>query len=159
MFFKTLLSTLVIAASTFVAPAAEAFTAGEQRLLNEVAEAGVTVEVTECPQDLGAYGLFLPKFNTIVICTNVATTKEMQWQTFRHEAVHAAQFCIDPSMQTTVYSPNWVIENTSKQDAWVITNNYEREDWLIEGEAFTMMRWSNNQIARIVDNACNVVIQ
>lgn len=151
-FFKTLAAALV-ATATIAGTAVQAETGG-RRLVETLEAAGVTTSVGAC-KTTGAYGWFIPAENHIHICDNVAVTSDQQWETLRHEAVHAAQRCVNPSMAFTVTSSQYLMENGSQSDWSFIQEAYDREDWAIELEAFTLMRSSNNQIADLVDRTCN----
>ncbi len=159
MNFKSFIATALIAATSVVAaPSAEAYTnlspaAQMQALRSELKAAGFTWDTVEC-KDGGSYGWFSPKYKHIRVCSNVATTPAQQWKTFRHEAIHAAQYCMDPSMQTTVHKWSFVEANLSKDDAFTIIQHYEKYDWAIEAEAFTFMIYSNGYVAGLVDYAC-----
>ena len=120
-------------------------------------EAGVEYTAHECASHglTDMYGFFQPDQNWIHVCTDVATTNQLAWMTMRHEAVHAAQFCLDPSMSSTLASTTWLFANGSQEDWDLIQQHYEQEDHLIELEAFTLMRESNLTIAELVNAACN----
>ena len=150
-------ATIAIAAATVVAPAEARPTMGQQQLVSALERAGVTTSVGDCvPHGVtGVHGFFVPAKNHIHICDDVATTDKQQWETFRHEAVHAAQRCVNPSMAFTVNSSQYLLANGSQSDWEFIQQAYPREDWAIELEAFTLMRASNSEIARLVDDACN----
>ena len=144
-----------LSAATFIAsPALASVTEGERNLAEALEQAGVQVHVGECPTDK-AYGLYFPADNTIAICSNVATTAEQRWETLRHEAVHAAQRCVNPSMSFTVKSSTFLLKNGLQSDWEFIQESYAKEDWAIELEAFTLMRTSNNNVANLVNSACN----
>ena len=159
MSFKSFLSAATTAISLFIAPVAVVnaaeLTPGEEYLVESLYNAGVDVSVGECPSDQ-YYGLFFPQQNAIAICTNVATTVERRWMTLRHEAIHAAQRCIDPSMTTTAHPIRVVYANVSKHDFVQVRNHYGPEDWNIEYEAFTYMRRSNVYVANVLRSACNI---
>ena len=154
--FRSFFASIAIAAATALAPvAAEAtqFTAGQQRLLSNLDAAGVTVEAGECPSE-EALGWFIPKKQFIALCTNVIDSEEQVWETLRHEAVHAAQFCVDPSMESTVLKYSFIRKHRSESDWQFIRSAYHISDWAIESEAFTLMRLSNDDIADLVEKAC-----
>ena len=134
---------------------------GGRQLMNALETAGVEVTVGECePHGVtDTYGFFMPAKNWIHICSDVATTEAQQYETLRHEAVHAAQFCVDSSMEYTVMSTEWIDANYSKSDWSFIKKAYDREDWMIEIEAFTLMRYSNASITQIVNDRCNWHLQ
>ena len=154
--FRSFFASIAIAAATALAPvAAEAstLTAGQQRLLSNLDAAGVTVKAGECPTE-EAFGWFVPKKQFIAICTNVVDSEESAWETLRHEAVHAAQFCVDPSMESTVLRYSFIRKHRSESDWQFIRSAYHISDWAIESEAFTLMRLSNDDIANLVEKAC-----
>ena len=154
-FFKSLAITAISAVTLATSPAiASTLTEGETKLVNALDQAGVEVHVGECPTDK-AYGLYNSKLNAIGICTNVATTLEMRWETLRHEAVHAAQRCVNPSMAFTVKSSDYLMKNGLQSDWSFIQKAYDKSDWAIELEAFTLMRTSNSNVASVVNSACN----
>ena len=148
------IASAAIAASALFAPSAEAYTHGQQQLLNALDTAGVTVESGEC-ESTDSYGFFAPAYNYIGICTNVATTYEQQWETLRHEAVHAAQRCVNPGMDELVTSRRYLELNSDPNELHWITLNYPKSHWYAEFEAFTLMRYSNQTIAEVVNRACN----
>lgn len=159
MNFKSFIATALIAATSVVAaPSAEAYTnlspaAQKQALRSELKAAGFTWDTVECKSD-GSYGWFSPKYMHIRICSNVATSAAQQWQTLRHEAIHAAQYCMDASMQTTVHKWSVVKQNLSSSDEQFIMSSYDQEDWVIEAEAFTYMMTTTGYVANMVDYAC-----
>lgn len=158
MNIRKLVATVAIAAATVIAPTAQArVTPGQQSLFNALERAGVTSSIGECESHgvTDTYGFFVPAENHIHICDDVATTQEQQWETFRHEAVHAAQRCVNPSMAFTVNSSQFLLANGRQSDWEFIQQAYDREDWAIELEAFTLMRASNSDIADLVNAACN----
>ena len=152
-FFKSI-AIAAVSAATVIASPAIAFTEGEAKLGNALDQAGVEVLVGECPTDK-SYGMYNSKLNAIAICTNVATTAEQQWETLRHEAVHAAQRCVNHSMSFTVKSSDYLLKNGLQSDWEFIQSAYDKSDWAIELEAFTLMRTSNANVAAIVNSACN----
>ena len=152
-FFKSI-AIAAVSAATVIASPAIAFTEGETKLGNALDQAGVEVLVGECPTDK-SYGMYNSKLNAIAICTNVATTAEQQWETLRHEAVHAAQRCVNHSMSFTVKSSDYLLKNGLQSDWEFIQSAYDKSDWAIELEAFTLMRTSNANVASIVNSACN----
>ena len=154
-FFKSLAITAISAVTLATSPAiASTLTEGETKLVNALDQAGVEVHVGTCPTD-GAYGMYNSKLNAIGICTNVATTVEQRWETLRHEAVHAAQRCVNPSMAFTVKSSDYLMKNGLQSDWSFIQKAYDKSDWAIELEAFTLMRTSNSTVASLVNAACN----
>ena len=154
-FFKTLISSAITAATLLVAPVQAAeFTDGEQFLIESLVEAGVTLAAGDCPTDEN-YGFYIPSEKYIGICTNVATDEAMAWETLRHEAVHVAQACIDPKMQTMVHNRAYIQANASFEDRILIAAHYDRSDWTVELEAFTLEHKSNEYIASMVNYACN----
>ena len=153
-FFKSVAIAAISAATVIASPAIASPSQGELKLVDSLNKAGVEVHVGECPTD-GSYGMYNSKLNAIAICTNVATTAEMRWETLRHEAVHAAQRCVNPSMAFTVKSSDYLLKNGLQSDWSFIQKAYDREDWAIELEAFTLMRSSNSNVASIVNSACN----
>ena len=157
--FKAFATAAVAAASIFTqAPAvASQLSAGEQALATALERAGVKVEAGDC-SEVGltdTYGFFVPEENYIGICTDVATTAAMRWETLRHEAIHAAQKCKDPSMTSMVMSVSYIEKNARISDWHFIQRAYEKHDWAIEIEAFTLMRMPNSHIATIVERNCN----
>ena len=155
--FKSFIATALIAVTAVTAPAGKAYTNYEQELLNALGRAGVEITKGDCSTSeiQNTYGFFHPEKNWIHICDDVATTHADVFETLRHEAVHAAQACVDPSMSSTLASEQWLIENGSAQDWQFIRAAYKQRDWMIELEAFTLMRTSNETITEIVDMACN----
>ena len=147
-------ATAAVAAATIATPSLASLDAGEAKLADALDQAGVAVYVGECPTDK-FYGLYNSKKNAIAICTNVAESAEQRWETLRHEAVHAAQACVNPSMAFTVKSSQYLMSNGLQSDWDFIQKAYDRKDWAIELEAFTLMRSSNSEVATIVNNACN----
>ncbi len=154
-FFKSLAFTAVVAASSITT--VEAQPAGQQALFKALDRAGVTYSKGACEKHgiEDTYGFFVPAKNHIHICDDVATTEEQVWETFRHEAVHAAQRCVNPSMSFTVNSSQYLLSNGLQSDWKFIQRAYSKEDWHIELEAFTLMRQSNQQIADLVNATCN----
>ena len=150
-FFAT--AALAFAATTTPAMAQP----GGVELYTALDNAGVEITTGNCEAKgvTGTYGFFMPSKNWIHICEDVAVSDAQQWETIRHEAVHAAQFCMDRSMQTTVMKLQWIDENYNKSDWSFIKQAYDKSDWLIEIEAFTLMRYSNSDIAGLVNHACN----
>ena len=155
MNFKAFFATAVVAFSSVTA--AQAQPAGQQALFKALDRAGVTYSKGACKEHgiEDTYGFFVPAKNHIHICDDVATTEEQVWETFRHEAVHAAQRCVNPSMAFTVNSSQYLLSNGSQSDWSFIQRAYDREDWAIELEAFTLMRRSNLEIAQLVEATCN----
>ena len=156
MSFKKFIATAALAVAATVAPAS-AYEEGGVQLGKALERAGVEVTAEPCePHGItGTYGFFSPAKNWIHICTDVAATEAQRYETLRHEAVHAAQFCVDSNMQDTVMSSAWIDDNYRKSDWSFIKQAYDKSDWLIEIEAFTLMRYSNAQIAELVSLACN----
>ena len=153
-FFKSLAITAISAVTLATSPAsASTFTASETKLIDSLNQAGVEIQVGKCRTE-GSYGYFMPAKNLIGICSNVATTADQQWETLRHEAIHAAQRCVNPSMAFTVKSSDYLLKNGLQSDWSFIQKSYDREDWAIELEAFTLMRTSNANVAAIVNSAC-----
>ena len=158
--FKAFVATTIAAASIFTAPV-EAFTTarqGQQELLSALQTAGVTMESGDCEEafDLtDTYGFYYHEEKYIAICTDVVEDEAKAWETLRHEAIHVAQGCIDPSMQTTAHRWAYVEKNANETDAQLIIRAYDREDWAIELEAFTFMRRSNSYVASMVNHTCN----
>lgn len=158
MSFTKFIATVAIAAATVTGSASAAeIQPGGNRLFKSLDQAGVTYSMGNCAEHgvENLFGFFVPAKNHIHICDDVATTTEQQWETFRHEAVHAAQRCVNPSMAFTVNSSQFLLQNGRQSDWEFIQQAYDREDWAIELEAFTLMRQSNAQIAELVDTACN----
>ena len=156
MSFKKFIATAALAVAATVAPAS-AYQEGGAQLNSVLEQAGVEVTAGACePHGItDTLGFFMPSKKWIHICTDVATTEAQQYETLRHEAVHAAQHCVDPSMQSTVMKHSWIDDNYSKSDWSFIKQAYDKSDWLIEIEAFTLMRYSNFQVAKLVNLACN----
>ena len=150
------LATAAIAAASVIAPA-QAFTNGGVELVGALEEAGVRITTTDCTAQghAGSYGVYIPSQNHIYICEENAVTHAQQWETIRHEAVHAAQACVDPSMNTVLMSKQWLKSNSSQSDVQFIVESYPEEHWALEVEAFTLMRYSNEEIAWLVNEACN----
>ena len=150
------IATAAIAAASVIAPA-HAYTNGGVALYSALDEAGVKITTLDCTANghAGSYGVFIPSQNHIYICEENAVTDAQQWETIRHEAVHAAQRCVDPSMNTMLMSEQWLTKNSYESDAQFIMNNYPKAHWINELEAFTLMRYSNQDIARLVNEACN----
>ena len=154
--FKSLIASAAVAVSTIVAPVtAEAgqLTQGQRQLLNTLDAVGTQVEVGECAKD-GSLGWFSPKHNFIAICSNVVDSEEQAWETLRHEAVHVAQMCVDPSMDSTVLRYSFLQKYGDPSDWNFIKRAYHYSDWMIELEAFTLMRLSNAQISEFVAESC-----
>lgn len=156
MSFKKFIATAALAVAAAVSPAS-AYEEGVTQLNNALEQAGVEVTAGDCkPYGVtGVYGFFMPAKNWIHICTDVATTESQRYETLRHEAVHAAQFCVDSSMKYTVMSMAWIDDNYRRSDWSFIKQAYDKSDWLIEIEAFTLQRYSNYSIAKIVNDRCN----
>jgi len=156
------------AAPTAPAPRAQAvqtaprYLPGEQALLNAIANVGVPVNVGQCEDD-GSYGYFAYRTNTwntarIQICTNVATDKDTQWETLRHEAVHVAQKCENRDHGNsfeTLTTWSFLKGQATDSDANFVMSAYPEAKWLIEIEAFTFQKKSNQTIANLVNKACN----
>ena len=150
------IATAAIAAASVIAPA-HSYQNGGVELWGALDEAGVEITTLNC-SDHGvenAYGFFVPASRDIYICEEVAVSDAQQWETIRHEAVHAAQHCVNPNMNSVLMSQRWLENNAHESDASFIMQAYDESDWLIELEAFTLMRYSNQDIARLVDEACN----
>ncbi len=156
MSFKSFIATTLVAATSIIGTAAQA-QPGAQALFNALDNAGVSYSSGECASHriTGTYGFYVPAENHIHICSDVATTDEQQWETLRHESVHAAQRCVHPSMAFTVNSSQYLLANGSQSHWSFIQEAYEQEDWAIELEAFTLMSASNGEIADLVNAACN----
>lgn len=154
--FKSFAAITITAASIFTSNTAQAaqLSSGQRALVNALHTAGVELEVGKCESN-EAFGFYNPKVNFIGICANVATTPQQRWETLRHEAVHAAQKCINPSMTSMVKSVAYIEYHANQSDADFIMKAYGREDWAIELEAFTLMRRSNAYVAQVVNKACN----
>ena len=157
MSFKKFIASAVVAIAATVSPAQAYVPAGGVELIDELQQAGVKISTGNCEAEglTGTYGFFMPSKNWIHICEDVAVSDAQQWETIRHEAVHAAQFCMDSSMQTTVMKHSWIDDNYSKSDWSFIKQAYDKSDWLIEIEAFTLMRYSNQAVTEVVNHACN----
>ena len=151
------IASAAIAAAAVVAPTAAYAEVGGNNLLESLDRAGVELTFGACEEHglTGTYGFFHNKENWIHICTDVADTNAQQWETLRHEAVHAAQFCKNPNMASTLTTPEYLKKNSRESDAEFIMRAYDKSDWALELEAFTLMRLSNNQIADVVNYACN----
>ena len=157
MSFKSFIASAFIAATAAIAPAQAYTPAGGVELFSALDEAGVKITTGDCEAKglTGTYGFFMPSKNWIHICEDVAVSDAQQWETIRHEAVHAAQFCMDSSMQTTVMKHSWIDDNYSKSDWSFIKQAYDKSDWLIEISAELRQRYSNYSIARIVNDNCS----
>ena len=157
MSFKKFIATAVLAATAAITPAQAYVPAGGVDLYSALDDAGVEITTGNCEAEglTGTYGFFMPSKNWIHICEDVAVTDAQQWETLRHEAVHAAQYCMDSSMQTTVMRHSWIENNHSSSDWSFIKQAYDKSDWIIEIEAFTLMNYSNQFIADVVNHACN----
>ena len=155
MFMFKWIPAALAALSLYVAAPTKAaeVTAGQALLIDTLTNANVDLIVDECPTE-EFYGLYSAKHNTIIICTNVATDADQRWETLRHEAIHAAQACVDPSMDTTAQPLMYVYDSLSKRDFRAVRGHYSEEDWQIEYEAFTFMRYSNTYVADVVAKAC-----
>ena len=156
MSIRKFVATALLTVAAVTGSAVEAQPGG-QRLFDSLDRAGVSYSSGDCEKHgmTGVYGFYVAAKHHIHICTDVATTDSQQWQTLRHEAVHAAQRCVNPSMAFTVTSSQFLMENGRQSDWELIQSAYDREDWAIELEAFTLMRLSNGDIADLVDAACN----
>ncbi len=153
MNFTKLFASVALATIATVSPAS-ATTDGQRMLWNTVEAQGTTIDVGAC-EETDSYGWFNSRTNRIVICTNVATEVAERWETLRHEAVHLAQRCVNPSMSSVVTSRKWLFNNGYQSDWDFIQDAYDQEDHMIELEAFTLMRESNQTIATLVSKACN----
>ena len=155
MNIKAFFATAVVAFASVTT--VEAQPAGQQALFKALDRAGVTYSKGACEKHgiENTYGFFVPAKNHIHICDDVATTEEQVWETFRHEAVHAAQRCVNPSMAFTVNSSQYLLSNGLQSDWDFIQRAYDQKDWAIELEAFTLMRHSNLEIAQLVEDTCN----
>ena len=151
------LASAALATAAVVLPTAARAEVGGNNLVQALDRAGVEVTVGNCQEHgiTGTYGFFHNGDNWIHICSDTADTQRQQWETLRHEAVHAAQFCKNPSMTSTLTTPEYLKKNSRESDAEFIVRAYDKADWAIELEAFTLMRLSNNQVADIVNYACN----
>ncbi len=145
-FFKSLAFTAVVAASSITT--VEAQPAGQQALFKALDRAGVTYSKGACAEHgiEDTYGFFVPAKNHIHICDDVATTEEQVFETLRHEAVHAAQRCVNPSMAFTVHSSQYLLSNGLQSDWSFIQRAYDQKDWAIELEAFTLMRRESDSL-------------
>lgn len=154
--FRSFVVTAVLAATSVVGTAVQA-QPGAQSLFNALDNAGVSYSSGECASHkiTGTYGFYVPADNHIHICTDVATEEAQQFETLRHEAVHAAQRCVHPSMAFTVNSSQFLLSNGLQSHWEFIQEAYDQEDWAIELEAFTLMSRSNSEIAALVNAACN----
>jgi len=162
MNIKALLTTLAITSTALFGGVAEAVQqdrigynqSGAYELYTSLKNTGVTVDITTCEDD-DTYGWYMPSMNNnmggIVICDNVATTYEEQWETLRHEAVHAAQHC--RAWDTVMYD-EWTNNNLTTAKRRLVTDNYEQSDWKIEWEAFALEDESNQFIAELVNTNC-----
>ena len=163
--FKKLIATALLAASAFTAAPATAsihsefgYTNQGQQILERTLElSGVTTTTGNCADyDIhNTYGFFMPAKKWIHICTDVATTHAEVWETYRHEAIHAAQHCKDSSMGSTLATKKWLFKNGYQSDWDFITEAYDQDDHMIELEAFTLMRESNMTVAKIVAKHCD----
>ena len=163
MNIKTILAAAAITAGTIFAPgAAQAQeTPGMRNLWNAIKTAGVTITVDDCDNDAMGWFEHHPgsyQNMAIQVCTNSATTFHDRWETLRHEAVHLAQKCENPQhghQYETLTSMDYLQNNVSGSDWEFIKSSYPREKWVIEAEAFTLMRYDNQTIANVVNEACN----
>ena len=163
MNIKAIIAGLVITASSIMVPeAVKANTSGETNLWNAIETAGVTITVDECDRDgtMGWFSYYSGSYRdmAIQICTNTAETGAERWETLRHEAVHLAQKCENPSHGDTfetLTTTNFLINNGTDSDWNFVKRNYPEDKWLIEYEAFTLMGYDNQVIADVVNEACN----
>ena len=155
--FKSFVASALLAVTAFTSPVAKAYTATQVQLMEALTQAGVEYSKGECrPHGLtGSMGFYHPEKKWIHICDDVTTSDFEVWETMRHESVHVAQHCRDASMNNTLATEKWLVENGSANDWAHIRANYKQADWMIELEAFTLMRESNETIAELVDLACN----
>ena len=154
--FRSFVATAVLAATSVVGTAVQA-QPGYQSLIKALDNAGVSYSAGECASHniTGTYGFYVPSENHIHICTDVATEEAQQYETLRHEAVHAAQRCVHPSMAFTINSSQYLLSNGLQSHWSFIQEAYDQEDWAIELEAFTLMSRSNSEIAALVNSVCN----
>jgi len=162
MNFKALLTTAAIATTALFGGVAEAVQqdrigynqSGAYELYTSLKNTGVTVDIKPCKDD-DYYGWYMPAMNNgmggILICSNVADTYELQWETLRHEAVHAAQHC---RKWDTVMYDEWTNNNLSRATRGFVVDNYEQSDWKIEWEAFVLQEETNQFIAQLVNTNC-----
>ena len=162
MNFKALLATAAVATATIFGGAAEAVQqdrigyneAGAYEIYTALRNTGVTIDIKTCDNDK-SFGWYNPGYNGgnggMVICDNVATTYADQWETLRHEAVHAAQHCRD---WDTVMQDKWIANNLSREDYEFVKSDYPASDWDIEFEAFALEHHSNQFIAKLVNLNC-----
>ena len=152
--FKKFFATAALAFAATTTPAMAQ--PGGVELYTALDNAGVEITTGNCEAKgvTGTYGFFMPSKNWIHICEDVAVSDAQQWETLRHEAVHAAQQCMNPNMTSTLTTPAF-LQKYGNQSEWeFIKSAYEKHDWLIELEAFTLMKLSNSQVADIVAEAC-----
>lgn len=135
--------------------AQQARVSGENALSNIIYDIGYTTSVEPCYED-GVLGWHNRATKEIRVCSNRGLSNAEAWETFRHEAIHAAQRCVDPSMNTTVFNLEWLSQQNSAPYWWEhVTANYPRNKWAIELEAFIFMEYANSDVANIVRQACN----
>lgn len=156
-FTKFIASAALAVASTFtpaLAYTGAEVTPGQEALFEAIYEAGGTVDVGNCTAD-DTFGWFEVNTKRIVVCTNVAETVAMRYETLRHEAVHLAQRCRAPKSRETLFAHKALFANANESDWSFIKRAYRPESHMIELEAFTLMRKSNQTIATLVNRACN----
>ena len=160
MFKKLIAGTLAVAAIASASPVeARNLTSGQRNLENALHNAGITWQTSAC-SSTQSFGWFRHNVNRrgghIQICNNVARRSAQQWETFRHEAVHVAQKCYNPHMTNLVMSQRWLNQNGASASTWsFIKSAYPQSQWAIEYEAFTLMKYSNQTIADLVNHYCN----
>jgi hypothetical protein len=149
-FFKSIAAIAATAATTFAAGPAQAseITYGQSQLLNSLNIASVTYDVGVC--EAGVEGWYLPSHKHIRICDGATNP----WETMRHEAVHAAQHC-ENDLEGSIFAFQELEKREQPGDWEFIMSAYPSDHWITEYEAFTLMKFDNQTIANIVNDACN----
>ena len=162
MNFKGLVAAVAITATGLFGGAAQAVNQdrigynepGAYELYTALRNTGVSIDIITCEGD-NTYGWYNSGYNNgwggMVICDNVATTYSDQWETLRHEAVHAAQHCRG---WDTVMKPSWLANNLTRSDREYVQDYYDRDMWMLEYEAFSLEHHTNQQIADLVNHHC-----
>ena len=165
MNFKGLVAAVAITATGLFGGAAQAVNQdrigynepGAYELYTALRNTGVSIDIITCEGD-NTYGWYNSGYNNgwggMVICDNVATTYSDQWETLRHEAVHAAQHCRGGRNWDTVMQDSWTRKNLSRADYEFITTDYPKDAWVFEFEAFALEHHSNEFIAHLVNTNC-----
>ena len=162
MNLKALALAAVTATATLASGAPSlAYTNGQRALVDSITRTGTTITTSPCSgkQSMGwfSYRVGTMRGAAIQICSNVATHHTDQWETLRHEAVHLAQKCENPTHGEdfeTLTSASFLKREATESDASFVMRAYPKAKWLIELEAFTLMKRSNQTIANLVNRAC-----